>query len=113
MLDVGSTAKHTSELVAYILGWRLLMLEETLLTRVDQFLYFTGLLFTGLQCEGLFQSSSANPRLADRLRVSLDLESSNDVSTTALLLIMWLKELPEPIVWGHVAAELLSVHDSK
>lgn len=24
---------------------------------------------------------------------------------------MWLKELPEPIVWGHVAAELLSVHD--
>ncbi|XP_034238043.1 protein FAM13B [Thrips palmi] len=65
----------------------------------------------GLQSEGLFQSSSANHRLADGLRASLDLEGSGDVFSTALLLLMWLKELPEPIVWGHVAAELLSVHD--
>lgn len=65
----------------------------------------------GLQCEGLFQSPTANPRLADKLRSTLDLESANDAFTTALLLKLWLKELPEPIVWGHVASELLSTHE--
>ncbi|KAJ1528448.1 hypothetical protein ONE63_006859 [Megalurothrips usitatus] len=64
----------------------------------------------GLQCEGLFQSSTSNPRLAERLRSTLDLDGANDVFTTALLLLLWLKELPEPIVWGHIASELLATH---
>lgn len=67
----------------------------------------------GLHCEGLFQFSAANPKLAERLRNSLDLDGANDVFTTALLLKIWLKELPEPIVWGHVASELLSTHGSE
>ncbi|KAK3928310.1 Protein FAM13A [Frankliniella fusca] len=64
----------------------------------------------GLQCEDLFQSPAANPRLADKLRSTLDLEGASDAFTVALLLKLWLKELPEPIIWGHVASDLLSTH---
>lgn len=66
----------------------------------------------GLQCEGLFQCSRGNLKLAERLRSTSDFEGVSDVFTTALLLQLWLKELPEPIMWSHVASEIMATHMS-
>lgn len=54
--------------------------------------------------------SIKNTQPAEELRLTLDFEGTNDVYTTALLFQLWLKELPEPILWSHVAAELLASH---
>lgn len=73
----------------------------------------------GLRCGGLFRLSAGNPKLVERLRLSFDrtgeadLEAAGDPQSVASLLKLWLRELPEPIILGDVAEEILDIQESE
>ncbi|BET00651.1 Family with sequence similarity 13, member A [Nesidiocoris tenuis] len=69
----------------------------------------------GLKTEGLFKLNAGNPGVIENLKCQLnsnvdaDLESCSDMFSIGLLLIIWLKELPQPLLSDQIVSDLVSL----
>ncbi|XP_073970829.1 protein FAM13B isoform X3 [Rhodnius prolixus] len=69
----------------------------------------------GMKVEGLFRLSGGNTTLIDSLKNQFntegdaELEVCNDIASVALLLVVWLKELPQPLLSQEITTELVSL----
>uniref|UniRef100_A0A146M1R0 Protein FAM13A n=1 Tax=Lygus hesperus TaxID=30085 RepID=A0A146M1R0_LYGHE len=69
----------------------------------------------GLKTEGLFKLNGGNQVLIENLKSQFnangdaDLESCADMVSVALLLMVWLKELPQPLLSNQTVADLVSL----
>lgn len=71
-----------------------------------------------MKVEGLFRLSGGNTTLIDSLKNQFntegdaELEVCNDIASVALLLVVWLKELPQPLLSQEITTELVSLMHS-
>ncbi|XP_014248893.1 protein FAM13A isoform X2 [Cimex lectularius] len=69
----------------------------------------------GMKVEGLFRLTSGNQTMVENLKMQFntdqdfDLEGCNDVASIALLLISWLKDLPNPLFSQDTIGDLISL----
>ncbi|KAK9503284.1 hypothetical protein O3M35_011886 [Rhynocoris fuscipes] len=70
----------------------------------------------GMKVEGLFRLTGGNTALIDSLKNQFNSEGdadlelyTNDINSVALLLVVWLKELPQPLLTQETTTELVSL----
>lgn len=72
-----------------------------------------------MKTEGLFKLSGGNQGVIENLKCQFntnadaDLESCNDMISVGLLLIIWLKELPQPLLNNQTVIDLVSLMHSE